>query len=361
MRVWSVAAMMAMCFLLGVASAQSYTIRVTRNTNLRASYSLESAIVGSASAGTTLKVVGRHNRWLRVNRNGNDAWMADWVAYTRVEGSEPTPGEGAGDIDNCCFVDRQCNSDQDWTDGYWAFQNNQCQAPAPSQAVAPAQPASGVILRTASGIVIGNSSGHRILPSASLIDLGGTGATTSYINCCERTWQCDSEQDWAEGYHAFQSNLDCGLPGLISVVGEPGFVAYHEQRLEQLRNRLPQRYNYVLDGLNKIQQLSIPGVDSPAGVFFYPWEGPKSHGWDMRDSAVIVHEACHVHRWRAGHPPPLACGDLDGWIREEVACREMELQVLIELDAPAHVIEWARGMVADTAAGNNYPKTCLPE
>ena len=24
----------------------------------------------------------------------------------------------ASDIDNCCFVDRQCHSDQEWVDGY---------------------------------------------------------------------------------------------------------------------------------------------------------------------------------------------------------------------------------------------------
>ncbi len=27
-------------------------------------------------------------------------------------------------IDNCCFVDRQCHSDQDWVNGYWAFQQS---------------------------------------------------------------------------------------------------------------------------------------------------------------------------------------------------------------------------------------------
>ncbi len=274
-----------------------------------------------------------------------------------VASSQPAAGAPA-QVDNCCFVDRQCHSDQQWTDGYWAFQHNQCPGSAPAQTIAPAQLASGVILRTATGVVIGSTSGHSRLPSTSQIDLGGPGAIISYTNCCERTWQCDSAQDWAEGYYAFQVNQDCRLPGLISVVGEPGFVAYHEQRLEQLRTRLPQRYHYVLEGLNMIHQAPLAGVDSSAGIFFYTWDGPQSQGWDKRDSAVIVHEACHVHRWRAGHPPPLACGDLEGWIREEVACRELELQVLIELDAPAYVITWARDMVADTAAGNNYSEYC---
>ena len=75
--------------LCGVVSSQNYSIRVTYNTNLRASFSLESAIIETAPAGTTLQVVGSHSRWLRINRNGNDVWMADWVAYTRVEEQRP--------------------------------------------------------------------------------------------------------------------------------------------------------------------------------------------------------------------------------------------------------------------------------
>ena len=35
-------------------------------------------------------------------------------------------------IDNCCFVDRQCGSNQEWINGYHAYQNGQCAVPAPS-------------------------------------------------------------------------------------------------------------------------------------------------------------------------------------------------------------------------------------
>ncbi|MCY4021243.1 MAG: hypothetical protein OXG39_17690 [Chloroflexi bacterium] len=48
--------------------------------------------------------------------------MADWVAYIRVEdGAAMTQTQTAASIDNCCFVDRQCQTDQDWTEGYWEF------------------------------------------------------------------------------------------------------------------------------------------------------------------------------------------------------------------------------------------------
>lgn len=60
--------------------------------------------------------------------------------------------------DNCCFVDRQCSSDQEWPDGYQAFRNNQCPAPRASGAPASPQPAGGVILCAANGVVIGDAS-----------------------------------------------------------------------------------------------------------------------------------------------------------------------------------------------------------
>ena len=388
--------------LCGVVSSQNYSIRVTNNTNLRASFSLESAIIETAPAGTTLQVVGSHSRWLRINRNGNDVWMADWVAYTRVEEGVPSQGQTASDIDNCCFVDRQCSSDQewtdgywayqngqcpapagsqtptssqpvsgvpaqihnccfvdrqchtdqDWTDGYWAFQNNQCRAPGQSPASASSQPASERIIRTASGIVIGNTSGLTILPSTSYTRTPALGQTISMENCCELNWQCNSDQDWAQGDRAFQNNFQCALPGrVISIVGDPDFVDFFTQRLDQLRNRLPHRYDYVLSGLDKIQQESADLLFGYVGrtgrTFFVPRSGPSVNGWDTRMSAVLVHEACHIHRHAAGYTYGGTC-DREGLIREEVFCREMELEVVIELDAPPDVTEWVRGMVART-------------
>ena len=35
--------------------------------------------------GTILHVVGRFNRWLKIDRNGDIVWLADWVNYTRVD------------------------------------------------------------------------------------------------------------------------------------------------------------------------------------------------------------------------------------------------------------------------------------
>ena len=54
-------------------------------------------------------------------------------AGSQTQTSTQSTSTVSSQLDNCCFVDRQCASDQEWTDGYWAFQNNQCGAPAQTQ------------------------------------------------------------------------------------------------------------------------------------------------------------------------------------------------------------------------------------
>ena len=115
--------------LCNATFAQGYHIRITYNTNLRASHSTSSHIVETASAGTVLHVTGSQERWLHINRNGQQVWMASWVGHTRVDA--PAPAQEQAEVDNCCFVDRQCNTDQEWTNGYNAYQNNQCPVTQP--------------------------------------------------------------------------------------------------------------------------------------------------------------------------------------------------------------------------------------
>jgi len=112
---------------------------------LRASHSLDSPVVGTALAGDVLQVVGQYNRWLKIPRDGTTAWLADWVEYTRLDqqqaspAAEPAPNQQQrANIDNCCFVNRQCHSDREWLDGYWAYQRNECPTqPLPGLAPAP--------------------------------------------------------------------------------------------------------------------------------------------------------------------------------------------------------------------------------
>lgn len=65
--------------------AQPYQIRVTHDTNLRTSYSLDSAVLATAPAGSTLQVVGHYADWLTIDRDGATVWMADWVEHTRLD------------------------------------------------------------------------------------------------------------------------------------------------------------------------------------------------------------------------------------------------------------------------------------
>ena len=297
--------------------------------------------------------------------HSDQEWTDGYHAFQNNQcgaSSQSQPGTSAppsAQIDNCCYVDRQCSSDQDWINGWQAYQNNQCAAPPQSGTPTSSQSAGGVILRTASGVVIGNSNGRSILPTTAPNAQHGVIRS----NCChgQNTWQCNSDQDWAEGYRAYQTNGHCSLPGLISIVGDPNFVTYYEQRLDLLRDRLPHRYNYVLNYLDKIEQDRIgvnSHVSSDPRIYYVKWGGAPvpNDGWDKRESAVLVHEACHIHRHDAGFRSRIC--DNEFVAREEVICMGIELEVLNELDAPPHIIEWLRGVIALTRAGENTYYQC---
>ena len=270
------------------ASAQDYSIRLAFNTNLRAAASLQAHVLETAPAGTILDVVGAVDRWLRINRDGREVFMAGWVSFTRVEASAPT--QPARDIDNCCFVDRQCATDQEWTDGYWAFQNGQCAAPAQSQS--EAQPA--------------NSD------------------TVQADNCCYLHWNCRSDDDWLAGSRAFRSN-QCLHPGL-AIEGSAAFVAKIERALDILKRRAPAWYDFAIRGLDKIKEVPESvhtGVDvlgktsniSPIHTVDRP--GDRTAAWL---AGIIVHEACHVHQFAAGLPYSHLAG--------ERACLTVQIEAL---------------------------------
>lgn len=117
-----IAALALFATLCWTATAQPYSVRVKHNTNIRANPSLDAARLETVPAGATLEVLEQFNNWLKVNRHGG-AWMAAWVAHKRVETVQPV-------TDNCCGIDRQCQREQEWIDGYWAYQRGQCGAPA---------------------------------------------------------------------------------------------------------------------------------------------------------------------------------------------------------------------------------------
>ena len=302
MRLKLFATMLCALTLSCMAYAQEYAVSVTYNTNLRASYSLNSQITETVPPGTALQVIGNFNRWLKIRRSSSEMWMADWVPLTRI-GAAQTPT----DIDNCCFVDRQCTSDHEWTDGYWAYQNNHCAAPTQSSQQTPAQTASST--------------------------------SPSGDNCCFLDWFCSSDDDWVRGFYAFQSN-QCAHGGVsgsgVKIEGSPGFVFQIEHALDLLRNEAPRWHSYVVSGLDLVKQVNHPG----SGV--HVWKGQFDFNYaddipstrtlenhTLRIATILIHEACHVHRYQAG----VESGGLEG----ERACTEIELVALLEF-APNHFL-----------------------
>ncbi|MCY4070756.1 MAG: hypothetical protein OXG60_05625 [Chloroflexi bacterium] len=106
---------------------------------------------------------------------------------------------------NCCSIDRQCNTDEQWIRGWWAFQHNQCGAAVDSQQ--QQQP-------------------ERQTRSPSQIN-----------NCCFTGWQCDADEDWKSGYFAFQHN-QCASQ---SQWEEQSRNRGNSNRQPQGRNRSPQQ------------------------------------------------------------------------------------------------------------------------
>lgn len=303
------AATLAVFLLCAVVSAQNYHIRVTNNSRLRAGYSLESKVVETAPAGSVLNVVGQFNRWLKINRRGRDLWLADWISYTRVDSAnspvaQPQPAE----VDNCCFVDRQCVSGADWVSGYWAFQQNECPAP-PTSKSSPATTSSPLSL------------------------------PANADNCCQASGAaCASNEDWIRGYLAFQIG-QCKHPAVV-IEGAPAFVARVEVALDMLKNSAPDWYAYTINELKHIVESneSERGVYTKLRSFSLASSLTKSRDDAEVESdvvwlaGVLVHEACHVYRDKAGLEP----GGLVG----ERACLQVQITALQQVDPRARFMNY---------------------
>ncbi len=116
--------------------------------NIRASATTNSSVVAIARVGDVFIVTqsrqGEKWCWLKTTKG--------WLAKTlHVRSAKPVYSSGASpslasqsspqsDIDNCCFVDRQCTTEQEWKDGYWAYQNNQCGVPVQSTLIVSGRP-----------------------------------------------------------------------------------------------------------------------------------------------------------------------------------------------------------------------------
>ncbi len=332
---------------LGVV-AQSYSIRVNVNANIRAQPSLDGAWIETAPAGTILEVTSEFNRWLRINRGG-EAWMASWVSHERIETPASQPAAAVGvNIDNCCQVDRQCHSDLDWIGGWHAYQNGECQAPSGStQASAPQPAASSQVSDNCCGIDRQCASDQDWINGYHAYQNGQCGALASggYAapvsipagagNCCQVGWACGAEHEWIFGQWAFQHNR-CSpskrLPpfppagpyshhGHIRIIElSAGFTDYVNRGFELLRAHVPHYYRYVVNAISEVRECHNcgSGVEGATGKTSFH-HGPFSPAKPLKDpqdiytmAEFLVHEACHVYQYHEGR----GVGGDNGWLNE---------------------------------------------
>ncbi len=119
-----------------------------------------------------------------------EEWVSGYYAYQNNQcaapaeqqqsppSSQPTPTPSpttTDDVDNCCLVNRQCATDEEWVNGYNAYQNGQC----------------------------GASSQQRSTSSQSQSQ---SGTSKEINNCCNSGWQCNTDEEWTSGYWAFQND-----------------------------------------------------------------------------------------------------------------------------------------------------------
>ena len=295
--------------LCAVSSAQEYSIRANRGLNLRAEPSRNAAIADTVRSGTILQVVGEFNRWLKIDRNGREVWLADWVDFSRVDDSA-SPASSAlpaptGPIDNCCYVDRQCHSELDWMGGWHAFQNGQCAAPPQPQPVTPAQP--------------------------------GSSAPANVDNCCLVDRQCSSDQEWINGYWAFQNN-QCPAPAKLDVVtpsrprieGSARFVAQTESALNLLQRRAREWYDYVIRYVDLIREIPDSYPDCTTFRAFVLDPEPANNVYVdtcmaltslINYTVTLPHEACHRRKQVEGIVYP------GGIWEEELQCSKPSVAV----------------------------------
>lgn len=335
------AALIAILAFYGVVLSQEYTIHISNNSNLRAIASLDGRIVETARAGSTLHVIGNNGQWLKISRNGSEVWMADWVSYTRVEGNGQ---QLASNVDNCCFVDRQCRTDKEWTDGYWAYQNNQCPV------------STGEHQEIVTGSQAPNRSGGLAWTpnmTEAVKRLLANPSTDPFDNCCYMHWNtCHSDEDWKHGYWQYQ-NHQCVHPAPIgtfpAIEGNALFRKLVNDALELMRIHTPEWLNYIK--LSGVRQFELLPPDRSGGFLNQQWSVVHSfYSWQLDDpnwapdpdyvvgyAGGITHEACHAIQQRT------YTQTID-WANE-LPCVEAQYDVIKTIKPNSKDVPWLRSLV----------------
>ena len=244
------------------------------------------------------------------------------------------------DINNCCFVNRQCAADQEWVDGYWAYQRNECPIAAPINGQTSTQPVNSTPANVDNCCFLGRHcttdaewvSGYWAYQNG---QCGAPSQTQSGVgNCCDSGWDCNRDFDFIYGNWAAQHNR-CFSPTPDSLplesfpanvhhsrvrIGEltSGFTTMVNAGFELLRVHTPQWYAYVTNAINEVNECHncTSGVFGASGITSYHHAPHSVRPYIRQDdytmAEFLVHEACHVYQDREGRA---VGGDLS-WTNE---------------------------------------------
>ena len=292
-------------------------------------------------------------------------------------------------VDNCCYVDRQCSSDQEWIAGYWAFQNNQCAAPAQSQP-APAASSSTPVDNCCfvgwqchsdeewrnghwayhNGQCITSTGGQQApaagsqaptLVSTPLMPEGvkrllANPTADPFNNCCFMHHNtCHSDEDWRRGYREYV-NRQCVHPAPLgtrpAITGNhPKFTKLVNDALNLIWLHAPEWLHYI-DNSGALEFRLMP-LGSGGGFYNQTWIiGHEWLDWERNDpnwhpdhkyvvgyAGGITHEACHAIKQRT-------YTQVNGWLNE-ADCEEARLDVIYSIWPESPDVGWLQSSVAD--------------
>ena len=210
-------------------------------------------------------------------------------------------------VDNCCFVDRLCHSEADWTAGFYAYQNGQCPVSSGVQQAVAVSTAASINLWTphmTEGV-------KQFLANPS---------SDPFNNCCYMLHDtCHSAEDWRIGARMYQDH-NCvhpaplwTLPTIVASetpVGGVRFTDLVNTVLDLMRLHAPEWYKYLqVSGVRQFKL--VPGMKS-AGFYNMSWSVGLGY-WSARQEnpywrpnstyilkyvEAITHEACHAIKQR---------------------------------------------------------------
>jgi len=246
-------------------------------------------------------------------------WIDGWHAFQRNEcpanqpaapASAPVSAPAGQPVDNCCFVDRQCQSDQQWIAGWNAFQRNECPASQPAApASAPVSAPAGQPINNCCFVDRQCQSDQEWVAGYQAFQQGQcfAPAPAGGGNCCDSGWNCRFEEERVLGALAFQ-RFQCADPTDTSgitltgpvprIEGSGQFVQHIQATLRLMKKWAPAWYNYVISGMDLI-------VEQPVHVAPYR-DGETTECWafanDRERKATV--QTCFMS-WAIKHGGPV--------------------------------------------------------